>query len=48
MLAEDVKKTLQKKESATMTLIAHGERAKIELSRAGVLERTEDLLARTF
>ena len=48
VLAEDVKKTLQKKEGATVTLIAHGERAKIELSRAGVLERTDDLLARTF
>jgi len=31
-----------------VTLIAHGERAKIELSRAGVLERTDDLVARTF
>jgi molecular chaperone DnaK len=48
VLAEDVKKTLQKKESTTVTLIAHGERAKIELSRAGVLERTDDLVARTF
>ena len=48
VIAEDVKKTLQKKESTTVTLIAHGERAKIELSRAGVLERTDDLVARTF
>jgi molecular chaperone DnaK len=48
VLAEEVKKTLQKKESATVTLVAHGERAKIELSRAGVLERTDDLVARTF
>jgi molecular chaperone DnaK len=48
VLAEDVKKTLTKKESATVTLVAHGERAKIELSRAGVLERTDDLVARTF
>ena len=48
VLAEDVKKTLQKKESATVTLAAHGERAKIELSRSAVLERTDDLVARTF
>jgi molecular chaperone DnaK len=48
VIAEDVKKTLQKKETATVTLVAHGERAKIELSRTSVLERTEDLVARTF
>ena len=48
VIAEDVKKTLQKKENATVTLIAHGERAKIELSRSSVLERTDSLVARTF
>jgi molecular chaperone DnaK len=48
VIAEDVKKMLQKRESTTVTLVAHGERAKIELSRASVLERTDDLVARTF
>ncbi|GAA1832270.1 Hsp70 family protein [Microlunatus capsulatus] len=47
VMAEDVKKSLSRKESATVTVIAHGERAKIELTRSAVLERTDDLVART-
>ena len=47
LAAEDAKKALSRKESHTLTVTAHGERAKIELSRRGIVDRTADLVDRT-
>jgi molecular chaperone DnaK len=48
LLAEEAKKALTRRDSYGGTVVAHGHRAKIEISRAEFEESTADLLGRTL
>lgn len=48
LLAEEAKKALTRRDSYSSTIVANGQRAKIEISRAELEECTADLLGRTL
>ncbi|MCP2167105.1 Hsp70 family protein [Goodfellowiella coeruleoviolacea] len=48
LLAEEAKKALSRRDSYSTTVIAHGQRAKIEITRAEYEEATADLIGRTL
>ncbi|MGK3206605.1 Hsp70 family protein [Amycolatopsis sp. MEPSY49] len=48
LLAEEAKKALSRRDTFSSTIVAHGERAKIEISRKELEESTADLLGRTL
>jgi molecular chaperone DnaK len=48
LLAEEAKKALTRRDTYSSTIVAHGERAKIEISRKELEECTADLLGRTL
>ncbi|WP_328644902.1 Hsp70 family protein [Amycolatopsis sp. NBC_00348] len=48
LLAEDAKKGLSRRDTYSSSIVAHGERAKIEITRKELEECTADLLGRTL
>jgi len=48
LLAEEAKRALTRRDTYSSTIVAHGERAKIEISRKELEECTADLLGRTL
>jgi molecular chaperone DnaK len=48
LLAEEAKKALSRRDTYSSTIVAHGERAKIEITRKELEECTADLLGRTL